>query len=238
MPPKLLLFDIDGTLLLSNGAGGRAMAQAGERLFGPSFSFAVDTAGMLDPHIYRDLVTANGHLNMAGAHDGFRDAYIEILEAELQRTGSEAYALPGVADLLSTLQMLEGLTLGLLTGNYAPSAHLKLRAAALNHPFAITIFGDEAETRPGLVRVALQKYRALRGESLEPRQIVVIGDTPKDVDCAHANGCTAFGVATGRYSAAELRAAGADFVVEDLLEPSALLSLVTPFNNPTFRKSR
>ena len=74
----------------------------------------------------------------------------------------------------------------------------------------------------------MQRYREAEGESLEPRQIVVIGDTPKDVDCALANGCVAFGVATGRYSADELRAAGADIVVESLLEPSPLLELLSP----------
>ncbi len=226
---KLLLFDVDGTVLLSNGAGGRAMTRAGERLFGSSFTFEVDTSGMLDPHIYRDLVTANPHLDMDAMHDMFRDTYVETLEAELKRPGSHAYALPGVEDLLATLETFENLTLGLLTGNYGAAAALKFRSAGLNADlFAITAFGDEAATRPGLVKVALQKYRGLKEEKLEPRQVVVIGDTPKDIDCARANGCVAFGVATGRYSADELRAAGADMVVESLLEPSPLLELLEP----------
>ena len=229
MTPKLLLFDIDGTLLLSNGAGGRAMAQAGGRLFGESFAFEVDTSGMLDPHIYRDLVTANAHLNMNDTHDSFREAYIETLETELKQPGSHAYALPGVEALLATLHTFEGLTLGLLTGNYAPAAALKFRSAGLDiDRFPITAFGDEAETRPGLVSVALHKYQDYKGERLEPAQIIVIGDTPKDIDCALANGCVAFGVATGRYRADALRAAGADIVVESLLESSLLLGLLNP----------
>ena len=224
---KLLLFDIDGTLLLSNGAGGRAMTQAGKRLFGSSFTFEVDTSGMLDPHIYRDLVTANPDLNIGDMHDTFKSVYVETLETELGQPGSHAYTLPGVEALLATLRTFEYLMLGLLTGNYAPAAALKFRSAGLAiDQFPITAFGDEAATRPGLVQVAMQKYRDFAGEGLEPRQVVIIGDTPKDIDCARANGCVAFGVATGRYSADELRAAGADIVVEDLLEPSALLELL------------
>ena len=148
MTPKLLLFDIDGTLLLSNGAGGRAMAQAGRHLFGPSFTFEVDTSGMLDPHIYRDLVVANAHLDMKDAHDRFRELYVEMLATEIEQPGSHAYVLPGVGTLLATLQTLP-LTLGLLTGNYAPAAALKFRSAGLNiEQFPITAFGDEAGTRP------------------------------------------------------------------------------------------
>lgn len=229
MIPKLLLFDIDGTLLLSNGAGGRAMALAGGRLFGASFNFGVDTAGMLDSHIYKELVAANSHLNMEDAHGRFREAYIETLEAELNQPGSQAYLLPGVDELLVTLQTFESVTLGLLTGNYGPSARLKLRSAGLEpEHFPITAFGDEAETRPSLVKLALQKYEVSKGKSLEPRQVLVIGDTPKDVDCALVNGCVAFGVATGRYSAAELWAAGADIVMENFLDSSPLLDLLLP----------
>lgn len=229
MISKLLLFDIDGTLLLSNGAGGRAMASAGGRLFGTLFNFGVDTAGMLDPHIYKELVAANSHLNMKDAHGLFREAYIETLEVELNQSGSQAYLLPGIDELLATLQTFETATLGLLTGNYGPSARLKLRSAGLEPEyFPITAFGDEAETRAGLVTLALQKYEAYKGESLDPRQVVVIGDTPKDIDCALINGCVAFGVATGRYSTAELCAAGADIVLANFLEPSPLLNLLLP----------
>ena len=224
---KLLLFDVDGTVLLSNGVGGRAMTRAGKRLFGSSFTFEVDTSGMLDPHIYRDLVTANPHLDMDAMHDMFRDTYVETLESELVQPGSHAYALLGIEDLLATLRTFKYLTLGLLTGNYAPAAALKFRSAGLAiDQFPVTAFGDEAATRRGLVQVALQKYLDLEGERLEPHQVVVIGDTPKDIDCALANGCVAFGVATGRYSADELRTAGAEVVVESLLEPSPLLDLL------------
>ena len=222
---KLILFDIDGTLLLSGGAGGRAMKRAGQTLFGDTFQFNVDTAGMLDPHIYAELCAANPRLEMAGEHDTFRETYLTILETMLTQTPGLAYSLPGVEELLRHLQTR--VQLGLLTGNYGPAAQLKLRHAGLSaDAFGVTAFGDEAPTRPALVPLALSRYEELYGESLRSEEVIVIGDTPKDIDCALQNGSYAFGVATGKYSAAELREAGAQRVVENLREGGGVPELL------------
>ena len=225
MPHKLLLFDIDGTLLLSKGAGPRAMLEAGRTLFGESFKFEVATAGKIDTQIFTELVVSNAHLSFAHEQDRFRDAYIELLAREL-RPGV-AYTLPGITSLLSTLRKRNEVTLGLLTGNYSLAAPIKLRSAGLEPSwFPITAFGDEAETRAGLVPVAMQKYERLKGTPIDSRDVIIIGDTPLDVACAHDNHCVAVAVTTGQYPKAELLEAGADVVLEDLSNPSPLISLI------------
>ena len=225
MNAKLLLFDIDGTLLLTRGAGRRAMRRAGQQLFGADFRFEVDTSGKLDTQIYAELAEQNPQYDMAETHAQLRERYVSLLNADLNQNNL-AYALPGVMGVLETLQTFD-VTLGLLTGNYGPSAALKLRTVNIDPDlFPITVFGDEATTRPDLPPLALQKYQTLTGKALQPRQVVVIGDTPRDVECAHANGCRAVAVATGRYSAEALRATGADLVLNDLSEPAPLLKFL------------
>jgi len=229
-PPRshLLLFDIDGTLLLSDGAGQRSMLLAGRQLFGADFDFhGLDVAGMIDPQIYEELTTLNPGLGMNGRHDHFRDRYLEVLEQELERVGARATTLPGVIDGLRALRRSGQVVLGLLTGNYPRAARLKLQAVGLeNSWFEITAFGSEARARAELVPLAMRRYRDLHGRDISPRRVVVIGDTPRDVACAQEHGCVAFAVATGNSSAAELRAAGAEVVVESLSDLSPLLELI------------
>jgi phosphoglycolate phosphatase len=223
---KLLLFDIDGTLLLTGGAGGRAMLEAGQKLFGNTFNFDLDTSGKLDTQIYKELTKLNPMLDMQHRHDEFRDAYLKLLEFELT-WDNKTIAMPGITELLETLRKRDHVTLGLLTGNYGPAARAKLKAVDIQHDwFPITAFGDEAVTRPDLVELAMKRYFDLKSERLQPREIVVIGDTPKDVACAQAHGCVAFAVATGRWSIEELKAARADIVVDNLSDASRLLELL------------
>jgi phosphoglycolate phosphatase len=223
---KLLLFDIDGTLLLTGGAGGRAMLQAGQHLFGDSFNFDLDTSGKLDTQIYKELTKLNPTLDMQHRHDEFRDAYLKRLEFELN-WDNKAFVMPGIMELLGKLQQRSEITLGLLTGNYGPAARAKLKAVDIQHDwFPITAFGDEAVTRPDLVELAMKRYKDLKNETLQPQEIVVIGDTPKDVACAQAHGCVAFAVATGRWSVEELQATRADIVVDNLSDASKLLELL------------
>jgi phosphoglycolate phosphatase-like HAD superfamily hydrolase len=222
---KLLLFDIDGTLLLGGGLGGRAMEQAGKELFGDSFSTqSLDTSGKIDPQIYQELADLHPHLEMVNHHDRFRDTYLLKLERELAKERSQ-YVLPGVFELLAALRETEH-TLGLLTGNYSKAAPLKLKAANIQPDwFEVTAFGDEAASRPDLPPVAMRKYEARYG-NLKPSEVMIIGDTPRDIDCAHANGCFAFGVATGSWSYESLQEAGAHHVAHDLSDAEAFLSLL------------
>jgi phosphoglycolate phosphatase len=223
---KLLLFDIDGTLLLSGGSGAKAMLEAGQQLFGNSFNFDLDTSGKLDTQIYKELSKLNAHLDMQHRHDEFREVYLKKLEFELQ-WDNKAFVMPGIMELLEKLRRLHHITLGLLTGNYGPAARAKLKAVEIQHDwFQITAFGDEAVTRPDLVELAMKRYFEMKNERLQPREVVVIGDTPKDVACAQAHGCVAFAVATGKWSVEQLQAARADIVVDNLSDANKLLELL------------
>jgi phosphoglycolate phosphatase len=223
---KLLLFDIDGTILLTGGSGAKAMLAAGQKLFGDSFNFDLDTSGKLDTQIYKELSKLNPILDMEHRHDEFRDAYLKLLEFELTWE-NKAFLMPGIKVLLEELRKRDYITLGLLTGNYGPAAKLKLKAVDIQHDwFSITAFGDEGVTRPDLVELAIKRYEEVKNEKLQPREVVVIGDTPKDVACAQAHGCVAFAVATGRWSVEQLQATRADIVVDNLGDATRLLELL------------
>lgn len=231
----LLLFDIDGTLL-AGGLGHPAMTRAGRRLFGTGFSLdGVALSGRLDRQIYRDLHALGARLtppdgapapDATAAWPAFRRAYLEELAREAQVAGA-ARALPGVMALLDALRPRSDLTLGLLTGNLRAAAPLKLRAAGIDPGwFPVGAFGDEADERADLVPLARERHRLHSGRDEAPERVLVIGDTPNDVACAHAHGCRAVAVATGRYARAELAPCDPDLLLDDLTDPAALLALL------------
>jgi len=232
MVKTLLLFDIDGTLLVTGGAGMRAMAAAGRRLFGDQFIWdGIVPSGSLDPLILAEALALNGRANDMTLHDTFRDHYVELLAAELTEQAHRVRVMPGIVELLASLRQREveqgDIVLGLLTGNYALASPIKLAAVGIDIDwFDVTVFGDEGKTRPDLVGVALRKYEALHGHCADPRRVIVIGDTHKDVHCAKAHDCIAFAVTTGGGTREELEAAGADVIVDDLLDPRPLLRLI------------
>ena len=229
--PFLLLFDIDGTLLLTHGAGMRAMERAAQSVFGPGFGFdGVPVGGNLDSLILAQALQNHGRPHRDDEHARFRQLYREELHSEL-KAGARAYALPGVLDLLDLLrrrrQEAADIELGLLTGNYTETAPIKLAHVGIDRGwFNITAFGDEASSRPELCGVAVRKYKHALGREPQPQRIIVIGDTPRDIECAKANGCVAFAVATGHFTTSQLRDAGADHVAPDLSDPRSLLDLL------------
>jgi phosphoglycolate phosphatase-like HAD superfamily hydrolase len=232
MRHTLLLFDVDGTLLLTGGAGIRAMQTTGHRLFGPAFDMArVATAGMLDTIIYRDLIQ-RCQLTVEDHHaDAFCDAYVAELAAEIDRTRASVRLLPGIASLIDTLRQRErergDVMLGLLTGNYTKAIPVKFAAVGLDPAwFTIHAFAEHGPDRPSLTRHALNTYHQHTGHPARPDRTIVIGDTPRDIDCAKAHACLAFAVATGPYSRQELLAHGADVAVDDLTDPAPLLNLL------------
>ena len=176
-PPKLVLFDIDATILLSGGAGSRAMTRVGRELFGESFHWnGIDPYGALDSWLIREAVRVNGH---ALTEDNFNTR----------------------------------------------SAELKIRAANIPWEwFQLTACGDDAEKRPELTRIAMQRFHDKYDEPVDPDQVVVVGDTPKDVNCATENNCRCVAVATGKYTVPELEEAGAHLVVESFADPSPVLA--------------
>ena len=227
-PKPLVLFDVDGTLLLTQGAGMRAMKRAAAELFGEAFRWdGIVVAGHLDQLIYAEAAVLNEIANHHTHHDRFRSRYLEALSDELERGKANVRVMPGIHQALERLRGEGRVVLGLLTGNYSEAIPLKFRFAGINPAwFEVTAFADDASSRRDLVDVAMTKYARRTGAAADPRRVVIIGDTPRDVDCAHAHGCFAFGVATGGYDAQALRDAGADRVVEDLGDPTPLFDVV------------
>lgn len=223
----LVLFDVDATLITTQGVGITSMVDAGREIHGPAFhARGVEFAGRLDPLILHDLLLANGVEPSAGALLALREGYRRAIAARLA-AGAVARALPGVVELLAALAEPErGVTLGLLTGNFAETGSLKLQAAGLDpQQFAIRVWGDESPHHPPardhLPCVAIERVSAHWGRPARGEEVTVVGDTPHDIACARANGCRVLAVATGKFSAAELR--GADRVVDDLSDVDGVL---------------
>ena len=217
--------------MLSGGAGLRAMCHVAARMFGDEFSWDdVDPQGNLDPLIFAEAAAKND-MDYREHLDAFRRQYLLQLDKELSANRDKVQVMPGIHDLLERLrdraESADDIVLGLLTGNYAEAVPIKLAAIDVDVSwFQITSFGDEAGTRPEMVELAMKKYEAAYGEPADPDRVLIIGDTPRDVACAHAHGCPCFAVATGFSSADTLREAGADVVVNDLSDPAPLLAMI------------
>lgn len=239
LPGPLLLFDIDGTLLTTAGAGMRAMHSVSRQMFGEHFTFSgVEIAGHLDPLIFAQALAHNSLDHTQELHDAFKQRYLEQLRREILASGPAVRPMPGVKQLLETLDRRRlnhtPLTLGLLTGNYSDAVPIKLRAAGIDPSlFQITAFGDEAACRADLVALARIKHHQLTQVEINPDRVVVIGDTPHDIACAKAHGCRSFAVATGPFKLDELRRAGADLVVPNLSDPTPLLDLLDQLLQPS-----
>jgi phosphoglycolate phosphatase-like HAD superfamily hydrolase len=218
------LFDVDGTLLKSHGGALRAMTQAARQLFGPTFSLEeVDRNGRLDPEIIGMALELNRVEATPQQLDAFRHSYIEELRTEVRSTR----ILPGVRELLAELRATEGVLLGCVTGNYAEAARIKLQAVGIDADwFAANGFGGQAATRSDLVRLAIDRGASSAGRPTPGRDVIVIGDTPRDVEAAKANGCACLAVATGNYPVDILEAAGPDAVLPDLTAPTPLWNML------------
>ncbi|MEZ5317861.1 MAG: haloacid dehalogenase-like hydrolase [Vicinamibacterales bacterium] len=215
----LVLFDIDDTLVQTGRAGLRGMNLAFERLHRRANALdGVTFAGRTDRAIVADAFRLMGR--EAGEADitGLRDAYLEALRAEIVRPVDAAVGvLPGVERVLAALEARpEAFVVGLLTGNFAGGAAIKLGHFDLWRRFPFGAFGDVHVNRRDLVPVALEQARALGCVPATPGDVVVIGDTPLDVDCARAHGARALAVATGPFDAQALAEAGADLTVPTL----------------------
>jgi phosphoglycolate phosphatase-like HAD superfamily hydrolase len=220
----LVLFDIDGTLLLTQRAGMNAMLDAGRELFGEQFTMdGIEFAGRLDCLIWQDLVRLNSLEDSQSQHDRFRATYGVHLHRRLE-TEKKALLLPGVAELVGKLADEPGVTIGLLTGNYPETGKMKIAAAGLNPDlFRVAAWGIDGRTRRDLPPVAMSRHAQLRGKRIDPERVVIIGDTPHDVDCASAHGCRSIGVATGVFTVEALQASGADLAVQDLSDNAAIM---------------
>jgi phosphoglycolate phosphatase-like HAD superfamily hydrolase len=216
------LFDIDGTLLRAGGAGRRAFTMAMEELTGPVADMKFD--GMTDRMIVREALALSGRAWDPGLADAILARYLEHLPSQLP---SPAFrVLPGAADTLAALEA-RGAALGLCTGNLALGARLKLRHAGLEahfdwSPAGLHGFAEDGEARALLVAAAVARVGAALGRPVAPSEVLVVGDTPRDVAAAREVGCAVLCVATGNFDAAALLACHPDGVAESLRHPEAL----------------
>jgi phosphoglycolate phosphatase-like HAD superfamily hydrolase len=227
--PTVVLFDIDGTLLWSDGAGRRAFQAALREVFGGIGPAEHRFDGKTDRQIVRELMTHDGHnrATIDARMDRVLDRYVGELHGALRDPSHPPQRLPGVAELLDALDARDDVVLGLLTGNVAPGADAKLRAVGIDPSrFRVTAFGSDHEHRPELPAIARQRAERLLGTSVGGERFVVIGDTPADMTCGRGIGARAIGVATGRYSVAELLSHGADAAFRDLTDTDAVVGAI------------
>jgi phosphoglycolate phosphatase-like HAD superfamily hydrolase len=223
---RLLLFDIDGTLV-AGGPAKDAFHVAMIEAFGTTGPIQSHPfAGKTDPQIARELLVRAG-VTDAEVDRGLPALYRRyLLELERRLPERPVSVLPGVRALVSALVELEDVALGLVTGNIAGGARLKLRGPGLDHHFEIGAYGSDAEERNELPRLALARARERWGVDFEAEDVVVIGDTPKDVECGRVHGLTTVAVATGSYETHELEAAGAHHVLPDLSDTTGVRELL------------
>src|SRR5438874_11336154 len=210
----LILFDIDGTLVLTGGAGLRAMNRACEDVVGHGKALdGIPVAGRTDWSILEDVMRLHDRALDAGLFEDLRVRYVMHLRDEIERPGTGAKAvMPGIRELLDALQERSDVALGLLTGNFLEGARIKLEHFDLWRYFRCGAFGDDSSDRNTLVPVAIARARACGIGGLGPEDVIVVGDTPHDIACALAVGATPVGVATGSYSVERLRDSGGTIV--------------------------
>jgi phosphoglycolate phosphatase-like HAD superfamily hydrolase len=229
MTMRLILFDIDGTLLWTDGAGRRAIQRAlvdEMGTAGPIATYRFD--GKTDPQIVRELLTLAGHpeAEVEERIAAVCRRYVDLLAAELAKPAQKTKVFPGVRDLLADLEAHEAAgraLVGLLTGNLERGAALKLRAAGLDPArFAVGAFGSDSPRRPDLPAIAAERAARHSGRSFTGADIMIVGDTPDDVACGRPIGARTVAVATGFFDVAQLRAAGAAHVFEHLSDTRAV----------------
>jgi phosphoglycolate phosphatase-like HAD superfamily hydrolase len=220
---KLLLFDIDGTLLLTGRAGEHALRIALQDRFGVEDDLSgISFAGSTDGAIVRQMFDANAIPHTPENVADLLDGYVHQLALELPRRGG--CVLPGIVELLEALHGREDCVLGLLTGNIEKGAELKLSHYGVWDFFEFGAFADDHDDRNKLGPVAHSRAVEKHGMSFEADDVYVLGDTPRDIDCARAAGFAAVAIATGSYGKEELAAHKPDFLFEDLSDTRAVLA--------------
>ena len=228
MNSALILFDIDGTLLLSGRAGLRAMTRAFDQTFGITNAFeGQNFGGRTDSFLVSHALQANGMPDTPEQHERFRQNYIPLLAEEIEHPGTGHKGLmPGARELLEALGDHDHLHLALLTGNYREAAEIKLQHFELWDFFEWGAFSDDSADRNALVPIARRRAETydIPGDAIE--RVIVIGDTPHDIECARVAGAKSIAVATGGFTVDQLREAGADEVLGDLSDTKAVLALL------------
>ncbi len=227
---KLVLFDIDGTLLLTAGAGRRAIVAAlGDEVDDPSAFEGIRFDGKTDPQIVAEILEAAGQADPRESERVRRlcRRYVGLLALELERPTTRTTLMPGVEALLDALEARSGVVLGLLTGNLAEGAALKLRSGGIDPArFRVGAYGSDAAHRPDLPEIAARRAEPLFGRVPRGAEVVIIGDTPADIHCGRGISARAVGVATGSYAVADLAACGPHAVFEDLSDTESVMQAI------------
>jgi phosphoglycolate phosphatase len=226
---RLVLFDVDGTLLTARGAGRLAVGRALSAVYGATGPIErYDFRGKTDPQIVFDLMRAAGREpeDIRRSLDRFYDAYIGELEA-LLADETRVQVMPGVSELVPALASRDDALVGLLTGNIERGAHVKLRSTGLLPRFAVGAYGSDDADRRRLPSIACARARALTGRRFPFESVTIVGDTPLDIDCARACGARVVAVATGHHAAEELSACAPDLLYSDLADVAGVLRALT-----------
>jgi phosphoglycolate phosphatase len=206
---KLVLFDIDGTLLSSEGMGRASMQRALDEVFGSPGNPAYRYDGKTDRQIVREVMRLEGHSDehIDSRMEKLMELYVEGLRAGAKSGKFNVQPLPGVPEILDALEARDDVVLGLLTGNIAPGARIKLNCAGIDpERFRVNAFGSDHENRPELPGIAQRRASEVLGLSIAGDRVVVIGDTPADIACGRSLGARSIGVASGHYTVEQLMA--------------------------------
>jgi phosphoglycolate phosphatase len=224
--PKLVLFDIDGTLINPGGAGRISLTNTFYQMFSiRNAFFDIKMAGKTDIQIIKESLSVHGLSKDDGIMPSIISVYIENLRRAIGN--KRKYINPGVVELLNALRKLEDYWLGLLTGNIEPGARIKLEAFGLNECFPVGAFGDDNEDRNKLLPVVVEKFRKLTSIKMAYADCIVIGDTPSDVKCSKPYGATSIAVSTGPYTYESLLKTEADHVLKDLSNAMPLFPILS-----------
>jgi phosphoglycolate phosphatase len=226
---RVVLFDIDGTILRSGGVGRRAMERALTHVFGSPGNRDYRFDGNTDRQIVRELMREKGldDETIDEEMDRLLDVYLSGLNAELESGKRNVHVYPGVREILDELEHETSVTIGLLTGNIEGGARAKLGAAGIDIArFKVNAFGSDHENRPELPAVAQRRAREMLGADIAGNRVIVIGDTPADIRCGEAIGARAIGVATGNYSVEELSEHDPYAVFETLADTEAVMQRI------------
>ena len=225
---RLVLFDIDGTILSTGGAGKWAMLEALGQVFGREIPHdGYRMSGKTDMQICLELMTSAGVLegDVRARIDEVWSAYVEGMRTRLSK-GFRATLFPGVREAVKRLHDHPGALLGLLTGNIRAGASVKLSAVGLDGFFRVGAFGDDHPDRRRLAEIAVQRGNEFSGRDFKGNEVVVIGDTPNDIECGRHLGLRTLIVATGTYSLEQLRACNPDHLFETLEDTDRVVSAI------------
>ncbi len=221
---RLILFDIDGTLIDSGGAGIRSLDLALKELFSVENGFyGISMAGKTDTQIIKEGLMKHG-MSADGNVESIVRIYLNHLHEEINN--DRKHVKPGIYELLKNLGLKKDTGLGLLTGNLEQGARIKLEPFGLNAYFRSGAFGSDDEDRNNLLPIAVKRFEKIFQREIEADNCIIVGDTPRDVECAHIHGAICIGVATGPYSIGDLMEAGADHVFEDLSDHDSLFDFL------------